>query len=67
MANKKIKKLLHTATLCAVTYYTEFKHYYERKIVEGKSKMLTLNNVRDKIVLQIAAVVKNNAVYQHRI
>jgi len=65
MANKQMKKLLHTAALCAVTYYPEFKHYYERKIEEGKPKMLILNNVRNKIVLRIAAVVKNRNVYQY--
>ncbi len=64
MANKKMKKLLHTAALCAVTYYPEFKDYYERKIEEGKPKMLILNNVRNKIVLRIAAVIKNNKPYQ---
>jgi transposase len=63
MANKQMKKLLHTAALCAVTYYPEFKQYYERKVEEGKPKMLVLNNVRNKIVLRIAAVVKNNTVY----
>jgi len=64
MANKKMKKLLHLAALCAVTYYPEFKQYYERKIEEGKPKMLILNNVRNKIVLRIAAVIKNNKPYQ---
>ncbi len=64
MANKKMKKLLHTAALCAVTYYPEFKSYYERKIEEGKPKMLILNNVRNKIILRIAAVIKNNKPYK---
>jgi transposase len=64
IANKKMKKLLHTAALCAVTYYPEFKQYYERKIKEGKPKMLILNNVRNKIVLRIAAVIKNNLPYK---
>jgi hypothetical protein len=64
MANKKMKKLLHTAALCAVTYYPEFKTYYERKIAEGKPKMLILNNVRNKIILRVAAVIKHNKVYQ---
>lgn len=31
MANKFMKKLLHTSALCAVTYYPEFKDYYDRK------------------------------------
>lgn len=63
MANKNLKKLLHTAALCAVTYYPEFKEYYQRKVSEGKSKMLVLNNVRNKIVLRIAAVIKHQKPY----
>jgi transposase len=64
MANKQMKKLLHTCALCAVTYYPEFKAYYERKVAEGKNKMLVLNNVRNKIVLRIAAVVKQQRPYE---
>lgn len=64
MANKKMKKLLHTAALCAVTYFQEFKQYYERKIEEGKPKMLILNNIKNKLVLRIAAVIKNNQPYK---
>ena len=64
MANKQLKKLLHMCALCAVTYYPEFKMYYERKVAEGKNKMLVLNNVKNKIVLRIAAVIKNNTEYK---
>ena len=63
MANKFMKKLLHTAALCAVTYYPEFKAYYERKINENKNRMLILNNVRNKLIIRVAAVVKNNQPY----
>jgi hypothetical protein len=31
---------------------------------EGKPKMLVLNNVRNKIVLRLVAVIKNNKPYQ---
>lgn len=64
MANKFMKKLLHTAALCAVTYYPEFKAYYERKINEDKNRMLILNNVRNKLIIRVAAVVKNNQLYK---
>lgn len=59
-----MKKLLHTAALCAVTYYPEFKAYYERKIAENKNRMLILNNVRNKLIIRVAAVVKNNRPYK---
>lgn len=64
MANKKMKKLLHTAALCAVTHYPEFKQYYKRKQDEKKNNMLILNNVRNKLVLRISAVLKNNKAYE---
>jgi hypothetical protein len=64
MANKFPKKLLHMGTIAAVTYYDEFKWYYKRKLKEGKPKMLVLNNVRNKMVLRLAAVIKNNKPYQ---
>jgi transposase len=64
MANKVMKKLLHTAALCAITYYPEFKTYYDRKVNENKSKMLVINNVRNKLVLRIAAVIKSNQPYK---
>jgi len=64
MANKLLKRLLHMGAIAAVTYYDEFKHYYERKVEEGKPKMLVLNNVRNKMVLRLAAVIKNNKPYQ---
>lgn len=46
--------------IAAVTYYKEFKVYYQRKLAEGKHKMLVLNNVRNKIILRLAAVIKND-------
>lgn len=64
MANKFLKKQLHMGALAAVTYYKEFKTYYKRKLDEGKHKMLVLNNVRNKIVLRLAAVIKNDKPYQ---
>jgi hypothetical protein len=53
--------------LAAVTYYDEFKCYYKRKLQEGKPKMLVLNNVRNKIILRLAAVIKNDKPYTKRV
>ncbi|RYY68499.1 MAG: IS110 family transposase [Chitinophagaceae bacterium] len=64
MANKLLKKQLHMGALAAVTYYEEFKTYYKRKLAEGKPKMLVLNNVRNKIILRLAAVIQKNQPYQ---
>jgi transposase len=64
MANKLLKKLLYMGAIAAVTYYDEFKHYYKRKLEQGKPKMLVLNNVKNKMILRLAAVIKNDKPYQ---
>lgn len=62
-ANKRVKTLLHLAALCATRYCQQTKAYYERKVAEGKNKMLVLNNVRNKLVHRIFACVQNDRNY----
>lgn len=62
-ANKRVKTLLHLAALSAVRYCQQTKAYYERKVAEGKNKMLVLNNVRNKLVHRIFACVLNDRNY----
>jgi transposase len=64
MANKTMKKHLHLCALVAVRHDPDLKIYYQRKTAEGKNKMLVLNNVRNKLVLRVAAVVKRQKPYQ---
>lgn len=66
MANKKLKKQLHMCALSAITSDPELKHYFERKVGEGKSKMLVINNIRNKIVHRICACVRNNKAFEKR-
>jgi len=42
-ANKHLKKLLHLCAMAAIQHNDELKHYYHRKIVEGKNKMSVVN------------------------
>lgn len=63
MANKELKKLLSMGSLAAIQYYNEFKHYYERKVAEGKNPMTVLNAIKNKIVLRAVAVIKNQTPY----
>ena len=53
--------------LAAVRHDPELKAYYERKAEEGKNKMLVLNNVRNKLVLRVCAVVKRQRPYQKNV
>jgi transposase len=42
----------------------ELKEFYERKVEQGKNKMSVLNAVRNKLVLRIFAVVRENRKYE---
>ena len=68
-ANKKIKSLLNLSASSAVQADPELKAYYQRRVEDGKSRMSTLNIVRNKIVHRIFAVVKRGTpyvtLYQH--
>ncbi len=64
MANKKLKKQLHMCALSSITHHSEMRAYFNRKVQEGKNKMLVLNNVRNKIVHRICACVRQNRLYE---
>jgi transposase len=63
MANKKLKTLLHLGSMSAICYDEQMKAYYMRKLLEGKNKMSILNAVRNKLVLRIAAVIRDDKQY----
>ena len=63
LANKDVKTLLHMSALSAIHNCEEIKNYYQRKVAEGKNKMSVINAVRNKLVLRIFAVVRNNQKY----
>jgi len=63
MANKKLKTLLHMCALNAVKYDPYLKLYYQRKVEEGKHKMNVLNNVRNKLIHRICAVITSGLEY----
>ena len=62
-ANKKMKALLNLAASSAILADQELKAYYKRRVESGKSKMSTLNIVRNKIVHRVFAVVKRGTPY----
>ena len=64
IANKKLKALMHMAAVCAVTHDKEIKSYYQRKIAEGKHKMSVFNSVRNKLILRVAAVLRDDRKYE---
>lgn len=66
MANLKLKTLLHLAAMAAIRTKTELKHYFIRKVKEGKNKMSVINAVRNKLVHRIWAVIERQTPYEYK-
>jgi len=63
LANKRIKTLLTLCASTAIQYSTEMKNYYQKRIGEGKSKMSTLNIIRNKLLSRAFSVINRNSKY----
>ena len=57
------RKLLHLAARSVSTHSEPFRQYYQRKLAEGKPKRLALNNVANKLVRVICAVLNSGTPY----
>lgn len=63
-ANQQIKSILNMAAMSVISVKGEFKIYYQRRINEmGKSKMSTINIIRNKLIFRIFAVIKRGTPY----
>jgi len=62
-ANKTLKSLLHMCALVSIKTEGEFKQYYERKKAEGKNSMAVINAIRNKMLLRVAALIRNDSMY----
>jgi transposase len=58
LADKEMKTLLDQSAKSAIQYDKELREYYLRRITDGKSKMSTINIVRNKILYRMFAVIK---------
>ena len=56
-ANKRVKALLTNGANSAIQHDEEIKAYYQRKINEGKPKMVVINAVRVKIINRAFATI----------
>ena len=63
MGDRQMKSLLSMAACTAIQYDSELRHYYKKKREEGKLKMIALNNVRNKLLSRVFAVVKRGTPY----
>lgn len=62
-ANKLIKALLGQAAQIARIFNPEIKEYYERLIMRGKKHSVAINNIKNKLLRIIVALVKKKTPY----
>lgn len=63
LANRRIKSLLTMAAISAINHQPELKAKYEKKLSEGKAKMVALNMIRFELIERIFAVIKRQTPY----
>jgi len=62
-ARLRLKSLFHLGAMSAIQMNGELQVYYQRKLAEGKNKMLVLNAVRNKLIHRVCSVVKRGQKY----
>jgi len=62
--NREMKALLTQAAKSAVVHDEELRGYYQRKLAEGKPMKMVINNVRNKLLHRIFAVVAKKQPFQ---
>jgi len=53
-----LRKLLYLAAMSSRTHDQNFKHYFLRKVEQGKAKSLVLNNIENRLLKIICAVIR---------
>ena len=63
MANRQIKAMLSQAALSAAKFNPVIASYYSRLIERGKKRQIVLNNVKNKLVHIVTAMVRNKQLF----
>lgn len=63
MANRQIKAMLSQAALSAARFNPVIASYYSRLIARGKKRQIVLNNVKNKLVHIVTAMVRNKQLF----
>jgi transposase len=58
-----VRRLLHLAAMSVRQHCPQFERYFLRKLAEGKSKQLILNNIANKLLKIICAVARTRTPY----
>lgn len=64
ISDRKMKSLLSMSAISAIQHDSELKQYYQKRVGEGKPKMVVLNIIRNKLVSRIFATVNRGTPYQ---
>ena len=59
----RMRKLLHLAARSAITHNANFRKYYEIKKAQGKPNRLIINNVSNKILKIMCAIIQSQRTY----
>jgi transposase len=60
LGDLKLKSLLNMSAWNAIRSVPSLKAYFERKVAQGKHKMLVINAVRNKLVAMVLSVIRRN-------
>lgn len=63
ISDRKMKSLLSMSAISAIQHDKELKNYYQKRVEEGKPKMVVLNIIRNKIVSRVFATVNRGTPY----
>lgn len=63
IANKRLKTLLTQSAKCAVRFDPELRNYRARLKEKGKLEKVIINNVRNKLIQRVFAVIKRRSPY----
>lgn len=63
MANRQIKAILTQAALAATRFNPIIREYYARLLARGKKKQVALNNVKNKLIHIVTAMVRDQRAF----
>ena len=63
LANRQIKAMLTQAALAAINHNPVLSQYYLRLVERGKKKQVAMNNVKNKLIHLVTAMVRNRQVF----
>ena len=58
-----VRKLLHLAARSVRTHHAGYRYYFMRKVEQGKPASLVLNNIANKLLKTLCAIMRNRQPY----